>query len=103
MVLAVLAGGPTDLPRALGIALPFFLLGSLVVRRELFAVIVLPLLLSPFFDDRTSHELRLENPQIVFWMVGMLLWLPALWLGFMLRKRFDRSPPANSRRPTPGI
>lgn len=97
MVLAVIAGGPTDLPRAFAISLPFLLLGLLVVRRELFAVVLLPLLLSPFFDDRTSHELRLENPQIVFWMVGILLWIPALWLGYFLRKRFDRQ-----NRPDPG-
>lgn len=90
MVAAVVAGGPTDLPRAFLIAVPFLLLGLCVVRRELFVVTALPILLSVFFDDRTSHELRLENPQVIFWLVGVLLWGPALMLGYSIRKRFDR-------------
>ena len=90
MVAAVVSGGPTDLPRAFVIAVPFFLLGLLVVRRELFVVIAFPVLLSVFFDDRTSHELRIENPQVVFWLVGALLWAPAVLLGYSIRKSFDR-------------
>jgi hypothetical protein len=90
MVAAVIAGGPTDLPRAAVIAVPFLLLGLLVIRRELFAATALPFLLSIFFDERTSHELRLENPQVVFWLVGVLLWGPTLMLGYAIRKRFDR-------------
>lgn len=90
MVVAVVAGGPTDLARAAVIAVPYFLLGLLVVRRGLFVVTALPIVLSVFFDDRTSHELRLENPQVIFWMVGVLLWAPALVLGYSIRKWFDR-------------
>jgi hypothetical protein len=89
MVVAVISGGPTDLTRASVIAVPFVLLGLLVVRRGLFVVAALPILLSIFFDDRTSHELRLENPQVIFWMVGVLLWGPALMLGYSIRKWFD--------------
>jgi len=89
MMVAVIAGGPTDLARASVIAVPFLLLGLLVVRRGLFVVAALPILLSIFFDDRTSHELRLENPQVIFWMVGVLLWGPALILGYSIRKWFD--------------
>lgn len=55
MVVAVVAGGPTDLARAAVIAVPYFLLGLLVVRRGLFVVTALPIVLSVFFDDRTSH------------------------------------------------
>ncbi|HMT04143.1 MAG TPA: hypothetical protein PKD76_01215 [Solirubrobacterales bacterium] len=55
MVVAVVAGGPTDLARAAVIAVPYLLLGLLVVRRGLFVVTALPIVLSVFFDDRTSH------------------------------------------------
>ena len=55
MVVAVVAGVPTDLARAAVIAVPYFLLGLLVVRRGLFVVTALPIVLSVFFDDRTSH------------------------------------------------
>ena len=89
MMVAVIAGGPTDLARASVIAVPFLLLGLLVVRRGLFVVAALPILLSIFFDNRTSHELRLENPQVIFWLVGVLLWGPALMLGYSIRKWFD--------------
>lgn len=42
MVAAVYTGGPSDFAQALIIAIPYFVLGLLVVRRELFAVGVLP-------------------------------------------------------------
>lgn len=89
MVAAVVAGGPTDLTQAVAIAVPYFLLGLLVVRRELFAVVVFPIALSLFFTNQSSHELRLENPQVVYWLAGVLFWAPALIFGYLVRKKFD--------------
>lgn len=91
MMAAVALGGPTNLERASLLAAPFLLLGLLVVRRELFVVVAVPVLMSLFFDNQTSHELRLENPQVVYWVVGGLLWAPVLLAGYWIRKRFDRN------------
>lgn len=89
MSVAVTMGGPTDVSRAAIVAVPFFLLGLFVVRRALFVVVALPVVMSLFFDNQTSHELRLENPQIVYWVAGAWLWAPVLLLGYWIRKKFD--------------
>lgn len=90
MVVAVYTGGPSDFARALIIAIPYFVFGLLVVRRELFAVGVLPFFLSLFVGESGGSEMHVGNPQIVFWLGSVLLILPVLLCGILIRNTYDR-------------
>lgn len=89
MVVAVYTGGPSDLMRALVISIPYLLLGLLVVRRELFAVIPSPLLLSLFMGDSGSNDMHVGDRQVVFWLSSALLFIPMLLVGVSIRRTLD--------------
>jgi len=89
MIGAVYVGGPTDLKNALAMSIPFFLMGLLVVRRELFAITLLPIFLSLLMGDSAGNEMHVGNMQVVFWLGSALLFLPVLIAGVLIRKTID--------------
>lgn len=90
-VVTIFAGGPSDLPRALLIAAPYFLLALLVVRPALLVALVAPLTLAIVLGEPASDEFHTANSQWILWAASSVLWIPASIAGYWIRWRLDQT------------